>query len=252
VIVNADDERLAALSDALTCSARHSANFCAENVIYYGEKGCGYKFSSELYRFGIVSRIPGKFTVMNTLLAASCAALLGIEPEYIKEGIYRLSSVPGRMERVALPDGAKFSLYIDYAHTPDALLNLLMTVKGFTVGKIILVFGCGGERDRGKRPEMAEIASRLADKIIITSDNCRREDPDRIFFDILSGISASSDHVLIRERAEAIEYAVSIAEEGDTVLLAGKGHEKYEINSNGKIYFNEAEIAQKAVKKKIG
>ncbi len=241
-IVNADDELLAGISGVLTCSARKKADFRATDIKYYGADGCGYVFSSELLRFGITSRIAGRFTVMNTLLAASTAAQLGVEPYYIKEGILRLSSVPGRMERVS-PDGAEFSVYIDYAHTPDALENLILTARSFAE-RIILVFGCGGERDRGKRAEMAKIASRLADRVIITSDNRRGEPQSRIFEDILTGIDKNADYALIEDRREAIRIALREAQSGDVVLLAGKGHEKYEIDERGKHPFDEALIVR--------
>ena len=246
-IVNADDPMLKNIEGVLTCSAQARADFMAHDVTYYGTRGCGYAFLSELCRFGVVSKIPGRFTVMNTLLAAAAAVTLGISPEYVKEGIYSLSAVDGRMERVELK-GADFSVYIDYAHTPDALENLLLTVKGFAPGKIILIFGCGGERDRGKRAQMASIASRLADKIVITSDNSRGESKKQIFDDIFSGIDKSCDFCLIESRKEAIEKAVFDAKSGDVILLAGKGHEKYEIDSTGKHPFDEAEIVKNAYK----
>lgn len=245
-IVNADDEMLANIPDVLTCSARKNADFRASDIKYYGADGCGYVFSSELCRFGIASRIAGRFTVMNTLCAAAGAVTLGVDPYYIKDGIWRLSTVPGRMERVAL-DGADFAVYIDYAHTPDALENLLMTARSFAK-RIILVFGCGGERDQGKRAEMAKIATRLADRVIITSDNRRGEPQSKIFDDILAGVDKNSDHVLIEDRREAIEYAVRKARRGDVILLAGKGHEKYEINEHGKHPFCEELLVQKAYK----
>ncbi len=249
VIVNKDDRRLACLKGVKTCSARSAADFCAEEIRYYGTEGCGYGFLSELCRFGIVSRIPGRFTVMNTLLASACAVTLGIDPIYIKKGIYELSSVDGRLERVEL-DGADFSVYIDYAHTPDALENILLTAKGFAKGEIILVFGCGGDRDRGKRPQMAKIATRLADRVIITEDNCRSESPEQIFEDILSGVDSCADFCVIRDRSKAIENAVFCARSGDVILLAGKGHEKYEIDAEGKHDFDEAELVKKAYKLK--
>ena len=251
-IVNADDPAASKISGALTCSARSSADFTARDITYYGTEGCGYKFHSELCRFGVVSKIPGRFTVMNTLQTAACAVTLGVDPIYIKKGIYTLSAVNGRMEKIPLA-GADFSVYIDYAHTPDALENLLLTAKGFAGnGRLVLLFGCGGDRDRGKRADMARIASRLADKIIITSDNCRTEKRQRIFDDILKGIDKSCDFCLIESRKDAIESAVFEARGGDVILLAGKGHEKYEIDENGKHPFDELYIVQKAFRNRTG
>ncbi len=252
MIVNRDDEYCRRLENTLGCSMRRKSDFFADGIEYYGTYGCGYRFCSEYRKFGIVSKIPGRFTVMNTLEAASAATLLGVEPYAIKRGIYDCSAVSGRMERVAL-DGADFSVYIDYAHTPDALENLLLTAKGFAGrGRIVLLFGCGGDRDRGKRAQMAQIASRLADKIIITSDNSRGEDAERIFEDILEGIDKTKNYEIIKDRAEAIEEAVLTAKSADVILLAGKGHEKYEIDTNGKHFFDEVQTVKSAYNKRNG
>ena len=249
MIVNRDDEHCRSLQNVLGCSARKRSDFFADGVEYYGSYGCGYRFCSEYRKFGIVSKIPGRFTVMNTLEAAAAATVLGVEPYAIKRGIYDCSSVCGRMERVPL-GGADFSVYIDYAHTPDALENLLLTAKGFAGrGRVVLLFGCGGDRDRGKRAQMAQIASRLADKIIITSDNSRGEDSDRIFEDILSGLDRSKDHEIIKDRATAIEEAILSAKSADVILLAGKGHEKYEIDAHGRHSFDEKRIAVELTEK---
>ncbi len=245
-IVNADDERLATLSGVLRCSARKKADFCAKDIKYYGADGCGYIFCSERYRFPVVSRLPGRFTVMNTLMAAATAVSLGIDPDAIREGLYSLSRVDGRMQRVDL-DGADFSVYIDYAHTPDALENLLLTARGIGQ-RIILLFGCGGDRDRGKRAQMGRIASRLADRVIITSDNRRSEAQSQIFDDILKGISADTDYSLIDDRRAAIKLAIFEARAGDVVLLAGKGHEKYETDECGRHPFDEEKTVKEAYK----
>jgi UDP-N-acetylmuramoyl-L-alanyl-D-glutamate--2,6-diaminopimelate ligase len=142
------------------------------------------------------------------------------------------------MERVALPHGADFTVLIDYAHTPDALERLLLELRE-AGGRITLLFGCGGDRDRGKRPLMGQIASAYADRIILTSDNPRTEDREAILREILSGIDRDADCTVIADRREAIRYAVLTAERGDTLILAGKGHEEYELDAYGRHPFSE-------------
>ena len=157
--------------------------------------------------------------------------------------------VPGRMERVELPDtDIPFTVFIDFAHTPDALENLLRSVHDFRRKdrRIVLVFGCGGDRDPSKRKVMARIASRMADSLVITSDNSRSENPADIISDILLGVDKESEFAVVPDRAEAIRYAVRHARSGDIILLAGKGHENYEIDRRGKHPFCERDIAVKA------
>ena len=250
MIVNGDDPKLANLSEALTCSAHSAADFMAHGVELYGTEGCGYRFLSEKSSYTVISPIPGRFTVMNTLQAAACAELLSVDPCFIKQGIATLSSVIGRMQRVEL-EGADFAVYIDYAHTPDALEKLLLTARGFARGRVFVLFGCGGDRDRGKRAKMAKNATRLADFTVITSDNSRSENPMQIFADILEGVDKKKPYVLIPDRRQAIAYAVSQLRGGDVLLLAGKGHEKYEINADGIYPFDEEETVRQAYKGQI-
>jgi UDP-N-acetylmuramoyl-L-alanyl-D-glutamate--2,6-diaminopimelate ligase len=196
------------------------------------------------------SPIPGLFTLSNTLQAAACALELGVPVRAIRESLNTLSGVEGRMERVKLGAVVDFSVFIDYAHTPDALENLLLTARGFRRGdqRIVLVFGCGGDRDKTKRPLMGQIASRLADMVYVTSDNSRSERPQDIITDILSGMDRGCDHRVILSRAAAIETAIREARAGDILLLAGKGHERYEIDATGKHPFDEKAIALAAAK----
>ena len=144
------------------------------------------------------------------------------------------------MEKTAV--NALFSVYIDFAHTPDGLLNLLISLRSFVKGKIILVFGCGGDRDRSKRPEMGRIAVGYADHVVITSDNPRSEDPKKIIEDIISGIPESDNYTVKSDRKDAIKYALSIAKKDDAVILAGKGHEPYQEIKGVKYPFDEREI----------
>ena len=175
--------------------------------------------------------IPGLFNVFNAMLAASVCMKLGIDLDTIAEGLKSVKGVSGRME--SLPaEGFDFSVILDFAHTPDGLSNLLSAVQGFAKGRVIAVFGCGGDRDNAKRPIMGATAAKLADFCVVTSDNPRTEDPTRIINMVLEGVrSEKTEYVVIENRLEAIRYALNIAKKDDVVVLAGKGHENYqEIN----------------------
>ena len=166
----------------------------------------------------------------------------GISAEHIAAGIENMQQVPGRLERV--DHGQPFLILIDYAHTEDALRQLLQTARSYTEKRLVLLFGCGGDRDRGKRSMMGEVAGQLADIVILTSDNPRSEDPNAIIDDILIGIHRSRNrnvHVIL-DRKEAIQFAVRNMGHGDTLLLAGKGHENYQIIGSEKFHFDEREI----------
>jgi len=185
----------------------------------------------------------GRHNVSNTLAAAATAHALGIDPDAIVSGLEGLTSVPGRMQRVEQP-GCPFSVVVDYAHTDAALESAVTTLRPLTEGRLICVFGCGGDRDRGKRPRMAEAASR-ADVVFVTSDNPRREDPDAIINDILQGFGeAVACQVFVdADRRRAIEAAIGFAEPGDCVLIAGKGHEDYQIVGDRVLCFDDAKVA---------
>jgi UDP-N-acetylmuramoyl-L-alanyl-D-glutamate--2,6-diaminopimelate ligase len=162
--------------------------------------------------------------------------------------------VPGRMERVLLEDAMTNSLptvLVDYAHTPDGLENALAAARPFAEGKLICVFGCGGDRDRGKRPQMAAIAARLADRVVVTSDNPRTEDPQRILADVVQGIPDGVDRVVESDRGVAIAQTIAEADAADLVLVAGKGHEDYQILGTEKVHFDDREEAQKALRRRL-
>ena len=165
----------------------------------------------------------------------------------IQDSLKGFPGIIGRMERVNC-ERDDIAVFIDYAHTPDALENLLSSVRRFCKRDeyVTLVFGCGGDRDATKRPLMGAIASKYADRVIVTSDNPRSEDSVNIIFDILSGVDKTKPYMAISDRRDAIEYAIFTAKKNEVVLLAGKGHEKYEIDAGGKHPFNEAEIARAA------
>jgi UDP-N-acetylmuramoyl-L-alanyl-D-glutamate--2,6-diaminopimelate ligase len=176
---------------------------------------------------------------MNALGAAAAAYSLGTQTPQIAERLSSLPQVPGRLERL----NERPAVLRDYAHTPDALERALAAVRPFTRGRLIVVFGCGGDRDRGKRPVMGEIAERLADVAIVTSDNPRTEDPDAIIDDIEAGMRGGN-HERITDRHEAIQRALAMARGDDVVLLAGKGHETYQVRGTTKYPFDEKEIVK--------
>ncbi|MEG0036157.1 MAG: UDP-N-acetylmuramoyl-L-alanyl-D-glutamate--2,6-diaminopimelate ligase, partial [Oscillospiraceae bacterium] len=185
--------------------------------------------------------IPGRFSVYNAMAVMSAALLLGLPLAKICESLKTAKGVKGRVEVVPTPDD--FTILIDYAHTPDALENVLKSMKEVTEGRVVVVFGCGGDRDKTKRPIMGEIAASLADYAIITSDNPRTEVPSEIIADILSGIKApKSRYKVIENRGEAIAFAIDSHMEGDVIILAGKGHETYQIIGKTKHHMDEREI----------
>jgi UDP-N-acetylmuramoyl-L-alanyl-D-glutamate--2,6-diaminopimelate ligase len=179
----------------------------------------------------------------NALAACAVAHALKIDQETVLGGIAALKSVPGRMEVIAGPE--RWAV-VDYAHTPDALRRLLGDVRGMSAGRVICVFGCGGDRDRGKRPEMGEIAGRGADLVIVTSDNPRTEDPLEIIDQIVAGLPDGTDYEVVPDRGEAIKRGVDRSAEGDIVVVAGKGHEDYQIIGDTRIDFDDRRAVRKA------
>ena len=195
--------------------------------------------ASDLYRMEL--KIPGLFSVYNALTAISILLILGHDIESTIAAIKSSKGVKGRAEVV--PVDREYSVIIDYAHTPDALENIINTVKGFTKGRVITLFGCGGDRDRTKRPIMGKIASDLSDFVVVTSDNPRTEIPGTIINDIIQGMKDTlTPYQIIENRREAIRWALCNCQPGDTLILAGKGHETYQILGKEKISFDEREI----------
>ncbi|MBQ8653543.1 MAG: UDP-N-acetylmuramoyl-L-alanyl-D-glutamate--2,6-diaminopimelate ligase [Clostridia bacterium] len=187
--------------------------------------------------------MPGMFNIYNAMAAASCAMMLGVGADDIRLGLESVSSVPGRIEM--LPTGTPYRVILDYAHSPDSLESILKTVRQFTKGRLIAVFGCGGDRDKGKRPIMGEIGGRMADLCILTSDNPRNEDPMAILGAIEEGIRETGKaYEVIENRREAIRRAMNIAREGDIIVLAGKGHETYQEIRGVKHPFDEKVVVQ--------
>lgn len=188
---------------------------------------------------------PGYFSVYNALAAIAVALAEGIAWDTISEILPESQPVPGRFQPVRA--GQPFDIIVDYAHTPDGLENILQTARGFASGRIIVVFGCGGDRDRGKRPQMGRVASEFADIVIITTDNPRSEDPLQIAREIWQGAMAQADVMIELDRAKAIRRAIQLALPGDAVLIAGKGHETYQIFADRIIHFDDREVAEQAV-----
>jgi len=212
--------------------------------------GNKYNLSFEDETVEINSSQLGRYNISNQLAAAGLCLVAGFSLEEIKNGIERIKNVPGRLEKIDA--GQNFSLLVDYAHTDDALENVLKTLKPLCAGKLTLLFGCGGDRDKSKRGRMAKVAQKYADKIIVTSDNPRTENPLEIINDIISGFTnKTSLEIIIEEKREkAISLAINSAQENDVVLLAGKGHETYQIIGTKKYPLDERAIAKAVLKKR--
>lgn len=191
------------------------------------------------------SPLVGQFNLENLLAAVGAALHLSVSLETIAAALPGFGGVPGRMEQVKVSEAQDISVIVDYAHTPDSLKNSLQAARPFVPGRLICVFGCGGDRDRTKRPQMGRIAYELADAVVVTSDNPRTEDPEQILRDVVAGIPAElgSDQV-VSDRATAIQSAIAIAQPGDGILIAGKGHEDYQILGTEKIHFDDREQAR--------
>lgn len=231
-----------------------SADYKARSLRSEGANGIAYDFCDKNDTWKISCPVSGRFMATNTLAAVSCARLFNIKPEVIRSALANCPQIPGRMEKVALPDGCDFDVFIDYAHTPDALENVLHTLLALKKpsGRVVVVFGCGGDRDRSKRPIMGRIATTLAGLTIITADNSRSENPRSIICDILRATAEGSDCKVIERRDKAIRWVIENHRPDDIILLAGKGHEDYEIDTDGKHPFSESAIVLDCVKNLYG
>lgn len=245
-VINLDDSYAADMVagmnlPVLTVGIREKADVTASEIDIT-TRGVQFDFN---YR-NVTSRfnvpIPGLFSVFNAMSAAGIALALGWTLDSIKYGLEHMVGVSGRLE--PLPTGKnEFTVLLDYAHTPDALENLLKTVRGFATGRVVTLFGCGGDRDQAKRPIMGEIAGRFSDFAIVTSDNPRSEDPMQIIASVEDGVKKSGcEYIVIENRRDAIEYALKNARKNDVIILAGKGHENYQEINGGKHHFDEKEI----------
>ncbi len=248
-IVNADDaagEEILkhCLCEKITYGLKNSADLRGINLDIRAD-GMKIQLGIRNEELGIKLHITGIFNVYNVLAAVGAASAEKISPEIIKRALENFKSVPGRFERIF--SDAPFEVIVDYAHTPDGVKNVLETAAQIAKGKIIAVFGCGGDRDNSKRPIMGKIAAELSDIVIVTSDNPRTENPEKILDEIEVGLG-KKNHERIVDRREAIFRAIELAEAGDIVLILGKGHETYQILNTGTIHFDDREVALEAIK----
>ncbi|HEY3829322.1 MAG TPA: UDP-N-acetylmuramoyl-L-alanyl-D-glutamate--2,6-diaminopimelate ligase [Solirubrobacteraceae bacterium] len=258
-VINLDDpygRRLAAeLPDALTFALDRDADYRAHDV-QVDVEGCRLRLQTPTGERALLLPMRGRFNVANALAALAAAHALGVDLDTLVAALERGVRVPGRFEPVE--EGQDFAVLVDYAHTPDSLENVLRAARQLiaagTAGRVLCVFGAGGDRDRGKRPLMGEIAARLADVVIVTSDNPRSEDPDAIIGEILNGTARARavgtlPVVVLPDRRAAIERAIATAQPGDVVVLAGKGHEQgQEFAAGRKVPFDDAAVAREALR----
>ena len=211
-------------------------------------ESCVYDLKYNGKNAKVTTKLLGKHNISNQLAATGLCIAAGIDLETIAKGLGALETVPGRLEPVEC--GQNFKVLIDYAHTDDALQNVLDTLRQICRGKLIVVFGCGGDRDKSKRPRMAKVAQEKADLIFLTSDNPRTEDPKEIISDVLTGFNDpyAENITIISDRTKAIELSIRSAGAGDIVLIAGKGHETYQVIGNKKTDFDDSEVARKVLR----
>jgi len=245
-LFNKDDPAFEAItenvrSEVFSFSSEKAAHFKAGRILSHTPHGLCFELESPEGKEEISLPLPGLFNISNALCALGGASLCGIPVKTAKEALAHMAGVKGRIERI--PTDTPFSVFIDFAHTPDALENIIKTLRSFTEGRLMVLFGCGGDRDKTKRPIMGEIACRLSDFVIVTSDNSRTEKKEDIIRDILVGTEGTKTPLVsITDRTAAIRFAIDEAREGDVILLAGKGHEEYEIDENGKHDYSEKAI----------
>lgn len=244
-VTNADDPYGIKIVENLPCKVvtyavnTNEADFVAKNV-KFKSNGVEYDLVYELIG-KVHCPIPGRFSVYNSLCAAAVAVTLGLDFGTVLDAVSKSSGVKGRIEVVPTP-GTDFTIIIDYAHSPDGLENIITSLREIAKGRVVTVFGCGGDRDKTKRPKMGKIAAELSDYCVVTSDNPRSEDPSMIINDILEGMKGvSTPYTVVENRKEAIRWAIENAHRDDIILLAGKGHETYQILPTGTIHFDERE-----------
>lgn len=245
-VTNADDENGLKIVEGLDFDKlityavnTNNASYIAKNVSF---KASGVEYELVGDTIGrCYCPIPGRFSVYNSLCAAAIALALGVAFEQVLLAIRKSNGVKGRIEVV--PCDRDFTIIIDYAHSPDGLENIITSLKEIARGRVVTVFGCGGDRDKTKRPKMGRIAAELSDFCVVTSDNPRSENPGEIIKDILEGmVGIDTPYEVVEQRRDAIEYAIKNAQKDDIILLAGKGHETYQILPTGTIHFDEREV----------
>ena len=247
VIVNADDDHGEFMAGAKPSMlviryGIHSGELRAENI-YTRQTGTAFTLCSPWGNADIISPFYGVFNVYNLLAAIATVMVQGADFSRVIEAVSSLVPITGRMQQLAPVGGVQ--VVVDFAHTPDGLEQALIALKAHTVGRIWVVFGCGGNRDKQKRALMGAIAEDLADELVLTNDNPRNENPDSILSDIASGCKKAAR--IITDRKEAIEYSITHAAAGDCILIAGKGHETYQVIKEQKIPFSDVAIAEQAL-----
>ncbi len=250
-LINIDDESGKRYLSEIDCekhsfSTKEKADYNAFDI-KLSASGVEYKFSGGGESFPVKFNMPGHFNVSNSLAVIGCLIELGYNAQEVIRLIDKTSGVRGRAE--VIPTGRDFTVICDYAHTPDAIENILEAIKSCSQGRVVCLFGCGGNRDKNKRPLMARAAAEYADFLIVTSDNPRDENPDDIIQDILAGLDGKDiNYITITDRIEAIHWAIKNAKKNDIIVLAGKGHEDYQILPGGvKIHLDEREIVAEAL-----
>jgi UDP-N-acetylmuramoyl-L-alanyl-D-glutamate--2,6-diaminopimelate ligase len=248
-VLNIDDpwgQRLSQLpglkADVLTYGLNPKAVVYAENL-ELGPNGSMFRVKSPWGEIQVTTRLMGRFNVHNALASFAACGALGANVETMGAVLASMTSVPGRLEEIKTGKG--FQIFVDYAHTDDALGHVLKTLREIARGRLIVVFGCGGNRDRTKRPVMGKVAAELADYSILTSDNPRNEDPRRIIAEIQEGFKGHSNFEVLEDRTEAIQKAIARAGKGDVVLIAGKGHENFQEFANRSIPFDDRQVVRR-------
>lgn len=254
-IINADDGYAQYMVEGLDCKVvrfavnAEQSDYKAKNIKCYADS-VRYELLTPDSIGRVSIKIPGHFTVYNSMGAAVCALQAGAPLDRVLEAISNSKGVPGRVE--VLDTNTDYTILIDYAHSPDGLENVISSIRETTEGRVITVFGCGGDRDKTKRPKMGKIVGDLADVAVVTSDNPRSENPSLIIKDILAGMTDCKAKIdTVEDRTQAIKHAMSIAKAGDVIILAGKGHETYQILNTGKIHYDEREVVAEILKGNI-
>ena len=251
-VYNADDNWSGRLMREATCikysyAESAAADLRAENIVL-DESHVEFDAVTAEERVRVNVAIPGGFMVYNVLGVLGASLAIGVPLEKSAEALRTSAHVKGRVEVV--PTGRDYTMLIDYAHTPDAIENVLTSVRGFAKGRVVALFGCGGDRDKTKRPKMGALAASLADFVIVTSDNPRTEQPEDIINDILAGMcDTKTPYVVIENRVDAIHYAMDNAKQGDVIVLCGKGHETYQVIGTVKHHLDEREVIAEHLKK---
>lgn len=257
IVLNRDDEwfdffdKFPAGAQKITYGAHDDAEAKIEYVKLYKKGSEARIVIDHQTTLELATALPGQFNVYNMTAAAATAYLLGVKLQDIVEGVANLEGVPGRFERVV--EGLGYDVIVDYAHTPDALEKLLEAAQSVTKNRVILVFGATGDRDKGKRPIMGEIAARLADRIVLTDDESYNEDPQTIRDEVMTGIEkagGSAKTTELGDRREAIEKALSIAKKDDTILITGMGHEQFRIVNGERLPWNDGDVVRELIGEK--